>query len=359
MEELRNRIIHGDALEVLAQLPDGSIDLVLTDPPYFNIVAQKWDKRWASLQDFQAWVARVAVELRRVLAPHGALYWFCDDKHGAYCQTVLDKYFRLVNNLVWEKPSLPCFKSELSGLRSYSISTERILFYEQAGASGLPATGWQQVLSSPDCFRPLKDYMRKERAAMMAARGWTKLSEFDVWCASVTGYSNIHRHWFCDSQWLLPTEANYRALQTSELFCREYEELRREYEELRREYEELRRPWNNAAGAREVLRFPVAPPPRIHPTQTPVELLRYLLERSTRPGFTVLDPFAGSGSTAVACQQLGLSCICVEQDAGYCAAAEKFLISQSKIVNEHEIPSATLERCAGGEVPGAAAGHSR
>ena len=352
-EELKNRIIHGDALEVLGRLPDGSIDLVLTDPPYFRIAAEKWDRQWASLPEFQAWVERVAVELRRVLAPHGALYWFCDDKHGAYCQTVLDKYFRLLNHLVWEKPSLPCFKSEASGLRSYSISTERILFYEQAGASGLSATGLQQIHSAPDCFRPLKDYFRRERSAMMAARGWTKLSEFNAWCASVTGYRSIYRHWFDDSQWELPTAANYRALQSGGFFRREYEELRREYEELRREYEELRRPWNNAVGAREVLRFPGAPPPRIHPTQKPVSLLRYLLERSTRPGFTVLDPFAGSGSTAVACQQLGLSFICVEREAGFCEAAGKFLNRQSQNQKSNEKspeqdPGSTVRRYGGG-----------
>lgn len=322
MEELKNRIIHGDALEVLGRLPDGSIDLVLTDPPYFRIAAEKWDRQWATLQEFQAWVERVAVQLRRVLAPHGALYWFCDDKHGAYCQTVLDRYFCLLNNLVWEKPSLPCFKSEASGLRSYSISTERILFYEQAGASGLSATGLEQIHSAAACFRPLKDYLRGERAAMMAAHDWRQV-DFDSWCASVTGYRAIHRHWFGDSQWSLPTAANYRALQSGGFF-------RREYEGLRREYEGLRRPWNNAAGAREVLRFPGAPPPRIHPTQKPVPLLRYLLERSSRPGFTVLDPFAGSGSTAVACRELGLSFICVEREAEYCSAAENFLNRQSE-----------------------------
>lgn len=325
---MNDRIIHGDALEVLGQLPDGSIDLVLTDPPYFNIAAEKWDRQWEGMAAFQEWVARVAAELRRVLAPHGALYWFCDDKHGAYVQTVLDGYFRLVNNLVWEKPSMLCCKSECSGLRSYSVVTERILFYEQAGARGLPATGLERIHSTPDCFRDIKDYLLGERAAMMQARGWTKSSEFDAWCVSVTGCSSIHRHWFADSQWLLPTEQNYQALQSGGFF-------RREYEELRREYEELRRPWNNQKGAREVLRFACPPPPWLHPCQKPLPLLRYLLERSMRPGFTVLDPFAGSGSTALACWELGLHCICVEKDARYHAAAVQRLsnFKKSHLVN--------------------------
>ena len=52
-----------------------------------------------------------------------------------------------------------------------------------------------------------------------------------------------------------------------------------------------------------------------HPAQKPVALLEDLLRRSIRPGDTVLDPFAGSGSTLVACHSLRISCTAVERDA--------------------------------------------
>lgn len=53
---------------------------------------------------------------------------------------------------------------------------------------------------------------------------------------------------------------------------------------------------------------------RVHPNQKPLSLIKELILLSTRPGDVVLDPFAGSGSTAVACKQLGRQFIVMELD---------------------------------------------
>ena len=55
-----------------------------------------------------------------------------------------------------------------------------------------------------------------------------------------------------------------------------------------------------------------------HPTSKPVELLSRLIRNSSQRGDVVLDPFAGSGSTLIACEQLGRRCVAVELDARYC-----------------------------------------
>lgn len=55
-----------------------------------------------------------------------------------------------------------------------------------------------------------------------------------------------------------------------------------------------------------------------HPTMKPVKLLARLIRNSTRPGETVLDPFGGSGSTLIACEQLGRICYTMEFDPKYC-----------------------------------------
>jgi len=55
-----------------------------------------------------------------------------------------------------------------------------------------------------------------------------------------------------------------------------------------------------------------------HPTSKPVALLEALLSNSSRRGEFVLDPFAGSGSTLVACERLGRRCMSVEIDPVYC-----------------------------------------
>lgn len=54
-----------------------------------------------------------------------------------------------------------------------------------------------------------------------------------------------------------------------------------------------------------------------HPTVKPLALMKYLITLGLPPGGVVLDPFAGSGTTAVACLELGRRFICIEKSADY------------------------------------------
>lgn len=58
-----------------------------------------------------------------------------------------------------------------------------------------------------------------------------------------------------------------------------------------------------------------------HPTMKPVRLIAYLMANSSRRGDTVLDPFVGSGTTVVACEQMGRACRAMELDPRYCDVA--------------------------------------
>ena len=60
-----------------------------------------------------------------------------------------------------------------------------------------------------------------------------------------------------------------------------------------------------------------------HPTQKPVELMRWLVKLVTPPGGLVLDPFTGSGSTGVACKAEGFRFLGVEQDEAFVALARE------------------------------------
>lgn len=62
-----------------------------------------------------------------------------------------------------------------------------------------------------------------------------------------------------------------------------------------------------------------------HPTQKPVDLISYLIKKSSKENDLVLDCFSGSGTTAVACHKLGRHFICVEKDPDYWAASVKRL----------------------------------
>lgn len=54
-----------------------------------------------------------------------------------------------------------------------------------------------------------------------------------------------------------------------------------------------------------------------HPTMKPLDLIGYQIKNSSKPGEIVLDPFGGSGSTLMACEQLGRKCRMMELDPHY------------------------------------------
>ena len=58
---------------------------------------------------------------------------------------------------------------------------------------------------------------------------------------------------------------------------------------------------------------------RMHPTQKPRNLFSWCLSQAPNDVKSVLDPYAGVCTTAVACKALGLSCVCVEKEEKYCA----------------------------------------
>lgn len=62
---------------------------------------------------------------------------------------------------------------------------------------------------------------------------------------------------------------------------------------------------------------------RFHPTQKPVSLIKSILEDYTKEGDTIFDPFMGSGTTGVACMQLGRNFVGCEIDPDYFKIAEK------------------------------------
>lgn len=70
--------------------------------------------------------------------------------------------------------------------------------------------------------------------------------------------------------------------------------------------------------ARSVLRFPSLHGRAIHPTEKPVDLLKLLIEYACPVGGLVLDPFAGSGSTAIAARLAERRSILIEGDERYC-----------------------------------------
>ncbi len=62
---------------------------------------------------------------------------------------------------------------------------------------------------------------------------------------------------------------------------------------------------------------------RVHPTQKPLPLFKWILEKYSQPNDVILDPFLGSGTTAVACLELNRHFIGIELSPEYCEIAKK------------------------------------
>lgn len=70
---------------------------------------------------------------------------------------------------------------------------------------------------------------------------------------------------------------------------------------------------------KSILVYPKPNKSKFHPTMKPVGLLRRLILNSSNVGDTVYDPFGGSGSTLLACEQTKRKCLMIELDEEYCS----------------------------------------
>ena len=76
--------------------------------------------------------------------------------------------------------------------------------------------------------------------------------------------------------------------------------------------------WYGGNNQASVFHVPRPARNEVHPTMKPVGLIEAMLRNSSSRGDIVLDPFAGSGSTLIACERLGRRCFAVELDPVYC-----------------------------------------
>ena len=79
---------------------------------------------------------------------------------------------------------------------------------------------------------------------------------------------------------------------------------------------------------------------RIHPTQKPVALYRWLLDNYAKENDKIFDSHVGSGSSRIACYEKGFNFVGCELDKDYWSAQEKrFKVEKAKIDNEFYLPT--------------------
>jgi site-specific DNA-methyltransferase (adenine-specific) len=294
VSELLNQIVWGDALEVLPRIEDEAIDLVLTDPPYF---LDKMDNNWThekvsstnhhyavkSLpagmkfdrqqgKRFYEWYLKVSREVHRLLKPGGFFFSFSSPRlyHRMAC-AVEDAGFSIRDCFIWLYTQN---QVKAMGLDHF---IRRLPVDEEAKAAlRQMLNGWKtpQIKS---CFEPIvmaqKQYDRTLLNNMVrhgvGLLNTTLRIGQDMFPSNVFTTERIHPR--IDKHFLLPKPTK----------------------EEKGEY-------------------------NTHKTVKPVAICEYLIQLSTFcRGAVVLDPFVGSGTTAVAAKRLGRKFIGIETNREY------------------------------------------
>lgn len=335
-------LYHGDCFDFLPTIPDGSVDLVLTDPPY-NIgvktkkngkdIVNEWDRIGDGYVD---WCIDWLSECARVLKPTGVLYfWHNEMNQIAELLEAIRRRTPLVfiSFCIWDKGD--AFRAQAwqnrrddgdGALRMWFNVCEYCLHFFNCPDGGGPSgkTGLERILSNPACFAPLKSWYADEIARL----GLTS-KDIAKKYTEVTGRPPyMLRHYFQNSQFEIPTKAVYDSVYRVLGFRREYEDLRREYEDLRNFHRVDK--WHC-----NVWHLPPLPSTdRLHTCQKPLKLLERLVKVSSPPGGVVLDPFMGSGSTGVAAMMTGRKFLGSELDPHFFEVSKR-RISEAPRPPEH------------------------
>lgn len=171
-EELINMIYLGDTLELMQVIPDTSIDLVITDPPYgmsyrSNRRAEKPDKYGNinkkddfiendSGEDFEKLLIDYIKECHRIMKDNTAMYMFCSWHKVGFFQTELEKYFDLKNLLVWNKNNHTA--GDLTG--SYAPKHELVWFCHKGRVLLQDSKRYTDVLNYDKIHKPVHPTMK-------------------------------------------------------------------------------------------------------------------------------------------------------------------------------------------------------
>lgn len=245
VNKFKNKIIEGDILEKMAEIPSESVDMVFADPP-FNLKKKYGNyKDSKEVKDYLDWCYKWLDEIVRVVSPTGSIFVHNIPKWLTYYSSRLNQkaYFR--HWIAWDAVGAPMGKTLLPnhyGILFYVKQPKGFKFFDLR----IPHKVCRE------CNAYLKDYGGKK--ALMHPFG-TIVS--DVW-------TDIHR-------------------------------IR--HKKRRDE----------------------------HPCQLPEHLLERLILMTTEIGDVVLDPFIGTGTTAVTAKRLGRNYIGIDVDPKYVKITEEKL----------------------------------
>ena len=296
----------GDCLELMKYIPDGSVDLVLTDPPYGTMKGAALDgwKNQTTQWDTAIDPVKIFEQISRVLRQNGKAVLFSQEPYTS----------RLITSAI---PSLPF---------AYRAMWHKNVHANALLAKSAMVSRYEDIciftkLHDAECTNELRDYFKrvlefigaKSCKEINSRLGHRKAEH----CFYVTGNGKG------STQFSLCTEQTYNeivsvfGIDKMDGFL-SYAELAR----LNEKYTATFNLWQGGKSKSNVLEYK-KDNDGYHPTQNPVALLEDLIQTYSNEGNTVLDFTMGSGSTGVACVKTNRQFIGIELDDGYFNIAKK------------------------------------
>lgn len=292
------QVVNCDSIDFLKKIPDNSISLILTDPPYHATKKKNiyGDTSFISDNEYLNWLYQYSLEWRRILKPNGSLYCFCDSSLASKIEILLEKNYNVLSHIVWTKPNTPGHdgwkgKMKKEALRQWYPLSERIIFAEPKFEGNLYTSYFANII---------KEYRKKANLSQH------KLTEL------IGAYGTVN-HGGAVSNWEAgrntPSKEQYEKIVNAITQTGKIDSMPA--------YEDVVRPFsvNKLKEFTDIWSFETVKQYKgKHPAEKPLDMLMHIIETSTYKGDIVLDCFAGSGNTGFAALSLSRKCILSEID---------------------------------------------
>ena len=317
-----NAVYYSDCLLTMSSIPSGSVDLVYMDPPFgsnrtYTSTRKEFgrfpsfDDRWVGgITHYVSWMRERIVECNRILKKTGSIFLHCDPHSSHYLKTVMDQIFGMGNfrnEIIWKRQS--GHNDGRQGSRHFGRIHDVILFYSRTIE---PKWHHQYRPYAKEYTRKVYRFVEPNTSRMYALGDLGGIGGEDKSCPKYT-FRGFTRYWRYSKKNMERLWREGRIVQTSP---QAQPKIKRYLDEMKGL--ECQDVWDdiNPVGNGERVNYP---------TQKPLKLLERIICSSTDVGDVVLDPFCGSGTSAVACQNLGRNWIAIDSSISACRLTGKRL----------------------------------
>lgn len=98
-----NILVLGDCLENMKKMQSKSIDCIITDIPYFQVVDDDWDNQWKNSEEYLEFIHNCIKEFDRITKDDASIIMFTGRQYNRHIALLLDKYFDERRIIIWSR----------------------------------------------------------------------------------------------------------------------------------------------------------------------------------------------------------------------------------------------------------------